>query len=94
MECYDTSIIYLICYLFNVSPINRYNVDTFNICLPLRPELQQYKQIDEISLQLDYLCNEYPNIITNSEKDIKREKYWYSLILNKCEKQLLIQLKD
>ena len=71
---------------------HRYNIDTFNLCLPLRSELQQYKQIDEISLQLDYLCNEYPNIITNSEKDIKREKYWYSLILNKCEKYFEIHM--
>lgn len=63
---------------------NRYNINTYNLCIPLCESLSKFKFINQASIELNELFSIYPNIINNSKKDIIRENKWYSLLLNKC----------
>ena len=65
---------------------NRYNINTYCLCIPLHDKLIKYKSVNDTSKKLNVLFNIYPNIIKNTIKDVNRESIWYSLLLNNCLK--------
>jgi len=61
---------------------NRFNINTYMLCLPLTNNLNYLRNINSDTKHLFQMGDKYPNIITNRLSDIEREVIWYTQLLS------------
>ena len=58
-----------------------FNINTYNICLPLKNNMESIRNKNINTIKLFSIGDNYPSLITNTNDDIIREKNYYSKLM-------------